>query len=132
MFRRLPRSTRTATLFPYTTLFRSDRSARCWTPTGTTGLRKRTDPAFAPRGVDPDGGIVALAGRVNDPAPVRTDVALERATGIGRRSSGLAPPNIARAAPLPSLRDSPGPDAGPAATGALSGGREGADELQKR
>lgn len=62
-----------------------DRSARCWTPTGTTGLRKRTEPAFAPRGVDPDGGIVALAGRVNDPAPVRTDVALERATGIGRR-----------------------------------------------
>src|SRR3546814_960431 len=37
MIRRPPRSTRTDTLFPYTTLFRSDRAGRCVRQSGADG-----------------------------------------------------------------------------------------------
>src|SRR3546814_3384289 len=45
MIRRPPRSTRTDTLFPYTTLFRSGRSAICWSAgRGAPGSGRRTSP----------------------------------------------------------------------------------------
>src|SRR3546814_6153412 len=43
MIRRPPRSTRTDTLFPYTTLFRSDRGDRCVAAAAIGGDRRRTD-----------------------------------------------------------------------------------------
>src|SRR3546814_9190815 len=42
MIRRPPRSTRTDTLFPYTTLFRSGREVRDWSARGTAPRRAPT------------------------------------------------------------------------------------------
>src|SRR3546814_1038538 len=51
MIRRPPRSTRTDTLFPYTTLFRSWRRSSRWRVRGTAGRSARpgTSPARTPR-----------------------------------------------------------------------------------
>src|SRR3546814_18019988 len=51
MIRRPPRSTRTDTLFPYTTLFRSPLPPRCGRGAGTRGRRRRArlDPHLFPR-----------------------------------------------------------------------------------
>src|SRR3546814_20036965 len=67
MTRRPPRSTRTDTPFPYTTLFRSDRDHRpapaAATPFGITGLLRRL--ARDRRAVDPrvDAPVVETLGR---------------------------------------------------------------------
>src|SRR3546814_2402372 len=49
MIRRPPRSTRTDTLFPYTTLFRSDIAARAGDPRVAAGDRARAQRAFERR-----------------------------------------------------------------------------------
>src|SRR3546814_18084714 len=74
MIRRPPRSTRTDTLFPYTTLFRSIRSpisSSCsarWSSIGgwherSQARRRRPDPQAPAQPLDRDGGA---AGRVRD------------------------------------------------------------------
>src|SRR3546814_5320218 len=45
MIRRPPRSTRTDTLFPYTTLFRSRSLGACWSSRGASGGRWRSGRA---------------------------------------------------------------------------------------
>src|SRR3546814_975268 len=64
MIRRPPRSTRTDTLFPYTTLFRSDWRGRCSAGWGHTGAIGRYAPRGAfgwrseiPEGSDPAEGV---------------------------------------------------------------------------
>src|SRR3546814_11549093 len=69
MIRRPPRSTRTDTLFPYTTLFRSDLSfdaqGRClFTDQGQTGLHDPTGHVYR---LDPQGRLEALVR--NAPSP---------------------------------------------------------------
>src|SRR3546814_10272259 len=54
MIRRPPRSTRTDTLFPYTTLFRSDARGGC----------RRRRPDLGPRGAQPQGSRRLRHGRV--------------------------------------------------------------------
>src|SRR3546814_8389829 len=44
MLRRPPRSTRTDTLFPYTTLFRSQEEGRCFDKLSTNGRKGDADP----------------------------------------------------------------------------------------
>src|SRR3546814_10858633 len=95
MIRRPPRSTRTDTLFPYTTLFRSDAS-------GASGASGRRPPRL--------GCDVALTWRVPMPAPLRP-----------RRSAmympGSNPRALAKARDLPcdviimDLEDAVAPDA---------------------
>src|SRR3546814_6851400 len=80
MIRRPQRSTRTDTLFPYTTLFRSARS-----PTANVGTVDAPDAAFATQARL---AIVVETGDVGGFAPVRADVATERrcyATVAARR-----------------------------------------------
>src|SRR3546814_1016972 len=55
MIRRPPRSTRTDTLFPYTTLFRSGRQAPLWPQGGRTGRRRGRRPQRAYAGGFPPG-----------------------------------------------------------------------------
>src|SRR3546814_3737752 len=76
MIRRPPRSTRTDTLFPYTTLFRS-------TPTGrTTIVRKRTNPTWIPtpsiRERHPDLPAVVPPGPENPLGELALDLAWPR------------------------------------------------------
>src|SRR3546814_20988463 len=77
MIRRPPRSTRTATLFPYTTRFRSAGTAD---PVGGRIIRK-------PGSRDPQGVFVDLATNLVDnvvppPRPVDRDLALRKAQDI--------------------------------------------------
>src|SRR3546814_4087839 len=53
MIRRPPRSTRTDTLFPYTTLFRSNNSTNPRLPTLLTGQDYRDIPGFTDGGIGP-------------------------------------------------------------------------------
>src|SRR3546814_4300654 len=74
MIRRPPRSTRTDTLFPYTTLFRSRFGTPRLLPVGTSE-RELRDIAFAQLGLDPaDAAVVEIAGHlVGQPRPGRVD-----------------------------------------------------------
>src|SRR3546814_11368449 len=79
MIRRPPRSTRTDTLFPYTTLFRS----QC----GRGGRRVRATFAAAPSSLHPDHAI--------DGAPLgRTNMLVVRDLHRVERRLDLAPPMI--------------------------------------
>src|SRR3546814_17480561 len=106
MIRRPPRSTRTDTLFPYTTLFRSADHAfrklcgRRLRPSGRTGGRGRTDRG-ADRGDQDSAGICA--------AP---------AEGRGRQAARAC--KLAGAARLSSPRPCPPPAGGRAADAAES------------
>src|SRR3546814_15282280 len=73
MIRRPPRSTRTDTLFPYTTLFRSDRSQP-----GDRGVERA-----GVAGLDPDGDGVVGRARCHEHA-VRTLVVPPGGAGLGR------------------------------------------------
>src|SRR3546814_18612616 len=53
MIRRPPRSTRTDTLFPHTTLFRSARSQGLWSLRHPPGARRRARRACAQPGIEP-------------------------------------------------------------------------------
>src|SRR3546814_16057283 len=104
MLRRPPRSTRTDTLFPYTTLFRSvleycemrrlqDRRAPRLAvggvePAGPIQLRRPVDPK--PGVAGSDAGRVARPGRIRAPVPVR-DAGADQAGGqLGPRRRGGA------------------------------------------
>src|SRR3546814_7467801 len=54
MIRRPPRSTRTDTLFPYTTLFRSDVVERVGPAVVNIQVEKRVDASGGPGGLDPN------------------------------------------------------------------------------
>src|SRR3546814_4881550 len=79
MIRRPPRSTRTDTLFPYTTLFRSNRANRdCCAPATapppmpapSTGLRRGQNP---PPPLAHRAGTPAARGRAHAPSPRRSE-----------------------------------------------------------
>src|SRR3546814_10242263 len=76
MIRRPPRSTRTVTLFPYTTLFRSDRRALC--------RRRRADPAGDRADADRRNRRRALSGA--RPVAVRAGARAQGQPGGRRRS----------------------------------------------
>src|SRR3546814_4721084 len=66
MRRRTPRSTRTETLLPYTTLFRSERCR--WRETQLGGLRKSSDPieqGFVPK-LEPEGKTAFRHGEIRN------------------------------------------------------------------
>src|SRR3546814_9954921 len=65
MIRRPPRSTRTDTLFPYTTLFRSRRAPCCGTP-----ARRPSGSSF-PASVQPNGVVDSDSGSAEEPAQQR-------------------------------------------------------------
>src|SRR3546814_6425104 len=120
MLRRPPRSTRTDTLFPYTTLFRSNRNARELVEEREHGLPYRAADQFEIDGdtigaggsklvgearramidrsieaklVDEIGAFLRAAGNPHDPAALDLrDLADERADGAGpgRHDDGLA------------------------------------------
>src|SRR3546814_17100892 len=80
MRRRPPRSTRTDTLFPYTTLFRSTATMpRSGDPLVTTA-KTHVTPADPTRPIEPEASISDLLGRVTDDFSqlVRTHVDLAK------------------------------------------------------
>src|SRR3546814_7487897 len=89
MIRRPPRSTRTDTLFPYTTLFRS------YTASGSS-LMASLVPGWAQ-----EGGAEALAKRLQDPA-MRAKIRAEMVPNLARRAGPHAL-MLRRFAPDPSL-----------------------------
>src|SRR3546814_9794397 len=94
MIRRPPRSTRTDTLFPYTTLFRSTSTSAAWSPTGRPSPRSRRPAcgSCSPPGPDPK---PSAPGRPPDACP-------DRHLPVGLR--GLRPPQpdlAVRVPPLP-------------------------------
>src|SRR3546814_8345570 len=58
MIRRPPRSTRTDTLFPYTTLFRSEKPSKRWDPRQRTRERRRSYAARNGRNRRPEAAHV--------------------------------------------------------------------------
>src|SRR3546814_3266369 len=76
MIRRPPRSTRTDTLFPYTTLFRSDQTPDPPRPAGPRAVRLQPRPA-----AQPDGAVGAVAEL--RPAPADPDRDPRHRAGIG-------------------------------------------------
>src|SRR3546814_3197028 len=81
MIRRPPRSTRTDTLFPYTTLFRSDRSHEGGDLPALIGRSERELGRKANVGAATHGAL----GRRRDRSPILTRV--ERVKGIDRKST---------------------------------------------
>src|SRR3546814_4527639 len=77
MIRRPPRSTRTDTLFPYTTLFRSELEFRHLLP--PAGLH----------GIAPAAQLVVDAIRNDEPIVIAGDYDCDGATGVGVAVSGL-------------------------------------------
>src|SRR3546814_9107086 len=71
MIRRPPRSTRTDTLFPYTTLFRSMR-ARLAEALGAGAIGFSTGLAYAPSAHAPTGEVIALADLLHDAGAIHT------------------------------------------------------------
>src|SRR3546814_14554091 len=76
MIRRPPRSTRTDTLFPYTTRFRSQRELLNWA--------RQTDPARPPS------GLMTIAQRLNQPRVTELLQELDRACFAGGDWNGDA------------------------------------------
>src|SRR3546814_10379734 len=90
MMRRPPRSTRTDTLFPYTTLVRSFAFAFCWRPVTAGARQPQTDniaclyrPAFLRFQAE------ALTFRIKDRFRQRTWLPAEQAIKIGRAHAEL-------------------------------------------
>src|SRR3546814_4490263 len=69
MIRRPPRSTRTDTLFPYTTLFRSP-LGRAAAPRAAARRLRETGASYRPAAVD----IVDLAGRIGRPREIDDEI----------------------------------------------------------
>src|SRR3546814_7160573 len=70
MIRRPPRSTRTDTLFPYPTLFRSPDSGRAWRPACSAPYAQ----SRRPKGVEPDGSRLSAAAEEDvDRRPARSE-----------------------------------------------------------
>src|SRR3546814_9742872 len=80
MLRRPPRSTRTDTLFPYTTLFRSVNAGELVCVVGESGSGKSVT-AFAVMGLNPPRALKAVAGQV---LLQGTDVLKQPAHGLRR------------------------------------------------
>src|SRR3546814_15803586 len=94
MRRRPPRSTRTDTLFPYTTLFRSDREAGSVAQRLLEGLHIGTfdagDPGLAEQGCR-DGGVAAVRRQDQRPRDPRI-----RNRYLSRRRPRTAAPSLRR------------------------------------
>src|SRR3546814_11640967 len=113
MIRRPPRSTRTDTLFPYTTLFRSpDRCCRC------AGDAHRANDRQARRWSRqcPMAALSTHADRQPPPTPPRTPTAAATSGGahwVARAASGCAPtPVLGTRAAVPPWVLPPAPHAG--------------------
>src|SRR3546814_13170520 len=92
MIRRPPRSTRTDTLFPYTTLFRSG------------GGPDRIDDLEV---ADRDGPDDGLCGRLRGMKPAQgTDGAQQRCRKCGSSDAHFTPPVVVAGGPLPTDRKS--------------------------
>src|SRR3546814_15445456 len=83
MIRRAPRSTRTVTLFPYTTLFRSQ---------GSAGAAEQIEKAFIERGAQPVAiiGHIGMIGGLQRLPDARVDgggVVRQEQLGLGDRKS---------------------------------------------
>src|SRR3546814_16012991 len=86
MRRRPPRSTRTDTLFPYTTLFRSERIRDQVIGIGVVGQL----PGQPARGVDVSLEEVAICGQVTTPDG-RDELGIARTVYLGQRGGHRAP-----------------------------------------
>src|SRR3546814_5426235 len=74
MIRRPPRSTRTDTLFPYTTLFRSRKKGQCFDKLSTNGLNKPHFVASRLRANDLNRGSIGASTRPLHVAALRRDM----------------------------------------------------------
>src|SRR3546814_14680631 len=114
MIRRPPRSTRTDTLFPYTTLFRSPRPGDGADGRSRPGPRPAA-PVAADDGSDEDRPAGADAGRPRPARPERPDAARPDDAGLQRDDAPAAavarPPHPPQAAGRPPPRpDGPSND----------------------
>src|SRR3546814_19937248 len=94
MVRRPPRSTRTDTLFPYTTLFRSHPDDASWHRLGSDGAHA----SLAWRATIADSIELAVSGHYLDTAVIAAGL---RLPGIGRISTDIAGPLHERDGCLP-------------------------------
>src|SRR3546814_7166442 len=105
MIRRPPRSTRTDTLFPYTTLFRSHPGGERHCPY-RIAVQMGTVCLHAP---DPRAAIGPAAGRERHPDPRRSDlgpgIRAFQAAGRSRRPHGFVERSLAADRPAPPERD---------------------------
>src|SRR3546814_17015038 len=116
MIRRPPRSTRTDTLFPYTTLFRSVVRAGFASQSDNDQAVDRFRPAFAQRGAQVDMVVLAQA-HIAAPLAGQADAVARGAEIVGQRRdqaerprAALDPETARRAAdPLFDAPDSPSP-----------------------
>src|SRR3546814_2113573 len=83
MIRRPPRSTRTDTLFPYPTLFRSPDTGRAWLPACSAPYAR----SRRPKGVEPDGSRLSAA--AEEDVDRRPASHLGAAAGIGLEGTAV-------------------------------------------
>src|SRR3546814_18882167 len=95
MIRRPPRSTRTDTLFPYTTLFRSRKKGQCFDKLSTNGLNKPHFVASRLRANDLNRGSIGASTRPLHVAALRRDmhrqpVPVHSQHDLARQAAGAA------------------------------------------
>src|SRR3546814_18339685 len=118
MLRRPPRSTRTYTLFPYTTLFRSDAAPEPKaTPKSEKAPAKESEPAPAPRQESAPSKSEALAGDRVKASPLARRLAEQKGLDLSSIKGSGPGGRIVKsdidagkaAAPAPSAQAAPGP-----------------------